>query len=106
MPSQSFSLTSRYRATPVAQLTTADGRVIAYLRRRFVPPPERFDLLVEHTVRQGERLDHLAAQYVGDAEQFWQICDANGAVEPEELLEPGRRLRITLPDGIPGPGSA
>ena len=77
------------------------ARSIAYLRRRFVPPPERFALLAEHVVAQGDRLDNIAAQYLGDPEQFWRICDANGAMRPEELTETlGRALRITLPEGI------
>jgi hypothetical protein len=98
-----FSITSRYYNTPTLQLETAAGKTIVYLRRRFVPPPERFALLQEHTVTEGDRMDNLAAQYLGDPEQFWRICDANGAIRPEELTETiGRRLRITLPEGIPG----
>jgi len=98
-----FAITSRYYGIKTAELETADGRRIVYLRRRFVPPPERFDLLLEHTVTEGERLDNITAQYLGDPEQFWRICDANGAIRPDELTEPiGRRLRITLPEGIPG----
>ena len=98
-----FPFTSRYYGIQTAELETAEGKRVAYLRRRFVPPPERFDLLLEHTVSEGDRLDNLAAQYLGDPEQFWRVCDANGAVRPEELTETvGRRLRITLPEGIPG----
>lgn len=98
-----FQPTSRYHGIETVTLTTADGTISAYLRRRFVPPPERFTLLQEHVVTQGERLDTIAAQYLGDPEQFWRICDANGAMRPEELTEVvGRRLRITLPEGIPG----
>jgi hypothetical protein len=98
-----FAFTSRYYNIPVAELETAEGKKVVYLRRRFVPPPERFDLLLEHTVSEGDRLDNIAAQYLGDPEQFWRICDANGAVRPEELTEEvGRRLRITLPEGVPG----
>jgi hypothetical protein len=42
-----------------------------------------------------------------DAEQFWRIADANAALHPNELTaQPGRRLRITLPEGIPGPSNA
>ena len=98
----SFPLTSRYAGLETASLETADGRAIVYLRRRFVPPPERFALLTEHTVSGGERLDTIAAQYLGDPEQYWRICDANNAIRPTDLLEPGRPLRITLPEGIPG----
>ena len=98
-----FPVTSRYHGIDTAKLETADGRTIIYLRRRFIPPPERFALLQEHTVIQGDRLDNITAKYLGDPEQFWRICDANAAMRPEELTEsPGRKLRITLPEGIPG----
>jgi hypothetical protein len=34
---------------------------------------------------------------------LWRICDANDAMRPDELMETiGRRLRITLPEGIAG----
>ncbi|HHS83783.1 MAG TPA: LysM domain-containing protein [Gammaproteobacteria bacterium] len=80
-----------------------DGTAVVYLARRFVPPMENFELLQEHLVTEGERLDNIAAHYLGDPEQFWQICDANGAMRPDELTETiGRRLRITLPEGVPG----
>jgi hypothetical protein len=79
------------------------GRPVAYLLRRFVPPPERFQLLQQHTVMQGERLDNIAAQYLGDPTLFWRLCDANGAMRPAELVETvARKLRITMPDGITG----
>lgn len=98
-----FSLTSRYYGIETTTLETATGKIIAYARRRFVPSPERFALLREHIVKQGERMDNIAHEHLGDAEQFWRVCDANGAMRPEELTEtPGRRLRITLPEGIPG----
>ncbi|MEA3335579.1 MAG: LysM domain-containing protein [Chloroflexota bacterium] len=103
MDSTAFPPTSRYHGIEVATMETSDGRTIAYVRRRFVPPPERFALLQEHTVQEGDRLDKLAAQYIGDPEQFWRLCDANGATRPDELTEEnGRKLRITLPEGIPG----
>ena len=97
-----FPATSRYHLLETATLETASGRVLIYLRRRFVPLPERFALLQEHTVAQGERLDHITAHYLGDPEQFWRLCDANGALRPAELETIGRRLRITLPEGVPG----
>lgn len=98
-----FSINSRYYGTPTATLETQDGQKIVYLRRRFVPPPENFALLLEHAVSASERVDNLTAQYLGDPEQFWRLSDANGVVRPEELVETvGRRIRITLPEGIPG----
>jgi hypothetical protein len=98
-----FPANSRYNKTPLASLKTPDGTEVAYLKRRFVPQPENFALLQLHTVTEGERLDHIAAKYLADTEQFWRLCDANGAVRPNELLEPlGRSIRITLPENIPG----
>lgn len=102
-----YPINSRYHGLDTATRQAPDGRTIAYLKRRFVPQPERFALLQEHTVIQGDRLDNVAARYFGDAEQFWRIGDANRAIRPEELTErPGRRLRITLPEGIPGTTNA
>ncbi len=107
MTSNPFPATSRYYSIPTGQLKASDGRTIVYLRRRFVPPAGRFDLLVEHTVTQGDRLDNIAAQYLGDPEQFWRICDANNAMQPEDLTQTiGRNLRITLPEGVPGQRNA
>ena len=98
-----FPPSSRYHGIETATLEEPDGRTIVYLRRRFVPPPERFALLQEHVVTEGDRLDNITARYIGEPEQFWRVCDANRALRPEELTEAiGRRLRITLPDGIPG----
>ncbi len=96
-----FPPASRYYQTATAQYTTPDGRVIVYLQRRFVPSADNFTTLAEHTVTQGERLDNIAAQALGDPEQFWRICDANNAMRPDDLTAtPGRILRITLPEGI------
>ena len=98
-----FSALSRYAGLEQAQLTMPDGRIVTYVRRRFVPDPARFVLLQTHEVRQGDRLDNVSAAYLGDPEQFWRIADANRAMQPERLLDhAGDALRITLPEGIPG----
>jgi hypothetical protein len=84
-----------------------DGTTIAFPQRRVVPPPENFAVLSEHVVAAGDRIDNLAAQLLGDALQYWRICDANRAISPAELTDTaGRRLRITLPEGIPGASDA
>lgn len=102
-----FPANSRYAVTETATLVTVEGRTIAHLRRRFVPAPDRFALLQEHTVVRGDRLDNLAARYLGDPEMFWLLCDANAAMRPEDLTEDvGGTLRITLPEGVPGAGNA
>lgn len=102
-----FPQTSRYFSTETTTIEARDGKTYAYLRRRFLPQPERFTVLQEHTVVEGDRLDNLAARYLGDPLQFWRVCDANRAMRPDGLTEEvGRRLRITLPEGIPGTPNA
>lgn len=102
-----FPPTSRYHGIETKTLEKADGEKVIYLKRRFVPQPERFELLQEHVVTEGERLDNITAHYLSDPEQFWQICDANRAMRADELTEKiGRRLLITLPEGIPGVSDA
>ena len=49
-----------------------------------------------HQVSDGERVDHLAVRYYGDPLKFWLICDANDAIFPDELMVPGRVLRIPV----------
>lgn len=97
-----FPPTSRYHGLAMLIKEDADGKKIGYLQRRFVPHPERFDVLQEHVVTQSERLDNITAHYLIDPELFWRLCDANRALHPRELEELGRRLLITLPEGIPG----
>lgn len=102
-----FPPNSRYHGIPIATWRRPDGTEVAHLQRRVVPAPSRFAVLREHTVTEGERLDYLASHYIGDPELYWRICDANSALRPDELTERvGRRLRITLPEGIPGPVNA
>jgi hypothetical protein len=103
MTTFNFPPTSRYFGIDLATLETVNGDKIVYLRRRFIPSPERFSLLQEHIVSEGERPDLVTAHYMGDAEAFWRIADANAVMRPEELTEAvGKRIRITLPEGIPG----
>jgi hypothetical protein len=98
-----FTATSRYFGLDTQTLTTPAGVTAVYLKRRFLPSPARMQLIQEHAVTQGERLDNIAATFLGDPELFWRIADANGAMRPEELVaQVGRRLRITLPQGITG----
>lgn len=52
---------------------------------------------------QGDRLDLIAAKYLGDPLMAWLICDANGAIRPDDLVAtPGAALAITTPQGVPG----
>ena len=93
-----FEHTSRYNPIENAIYEAADGRRITYKPRRFLPQGEATPLLAEVTVGVGDRLDLVAVRTLGDAEQFWQVCDANNAMNPFDLtVEVGRTLRIPLP---------
>ncbi|MGC2696887.1 MAG: LysM domain-containing protein [Candidatus Angelobacter sp.] len=118
-----FASNSRYLGIPTATFVAADGSTIAYVRRRFIPQPGQLAQLQQYSVVQGDRLDVLAAKFLGDPQLFWRICDANGAMRPEDLIflpqqltssqdtalavqQPayavGKVLRICLPANIPG----
>jgi hypothetical protein len=104
VPTTSFPPTSRYADVGVSAHDPGDGTPpVPFLRRRFCPRPDRFALLYEVRVVQGDRRDLLGARHVGDAELWWRLADANGIVDPRALAEPvGRRVRVTLPEGVPG----
>jgi hypothetical protein len=95
--------TSRYYRIGTNTLIVAGREPIAYFRRRLLPDPENFALLQQYVVVQGDRLDNVTASFLGDAQQFWRLCDANRVMVPEELEVVGRTIDITLPEGIPGP---
>lgn len=104
----SVAPTSRYFRITVATWVDAQGQSHAYLTRRILPASSRFAVVQEYTVAAGDRIDNLGSRFIGDPEQFWKLCDANDAMEPEELVAiVGRTLRITLPEGIPAaPGTS
>jgi hypothetical protein len=98
-----FEPTSRYAGMKTATVSVPDGsggaREVTYVLRRFLPPPGAATALARHTVVQGDRLDTIAARYLGDPLQFWRICDAEGAMDPFELTsEPGRTLVVPVPE--------
>lgn len=93
-----FDESSRYYYLQDAVYETADGKRIAYKRRRFLPQGERIPALAEIEVAIGDRLDGITARTLGDPLQFWQVADANNALNPFDLTdELGRVLRIPLP---------
>jgi hypothetical protein len=109
VPTVTFPANSRYYASKTLTHVTPAGETVAYLARRIVPQPgpPNFATVALHTVRQGDRLDLIAAKYLGDPLMFWLLCDANGAIDPRELVaDPGSVLSITTPLGVPGAPNA
>jgi nucleoid-associated protein YgaU len=109
VPTVTFPADSRYYGASTLSYMSPTGETIAYLARRIVPQPgaPNFATVAQHTVRQGDRLDLIAAKYLGDPLIFWLICDANGAIDPYDLVAtPGKVLNITTPQGVPGAPNA
>jgi nucleoid-associated protein YgaU len=109
VPTVTFPTDSRYYGTGTLTYVTPAGETITYLARRIVPQPgaPNFATIASHSVRQGDRLDLIAAKYLGDPLIFWLICDANGAIGPADLVATiGRVLSITTPQGVPGAPNA
>lgn len=109
VPAVSFPTDSRYYGSSTLTYTTPNGQTLTYLARRFVPQAgaPNFATVAQHTVKQGDRLDLIAAKYLGDPLIYWLICDANGAIRPNDLVAmPGTVLQITMPQGVPGAPSA
>lgn len=107
LDSTTFEPTSRYYGKQLTSSVTVDGETIIHTTRRFVPPADNFSLLQFHFVESGDRLDNIAHRYLGDAEQYWKLCDANSVDKPDELVEEvGTAVRITLPEGTPGGNDA
>ncbi len=98
-----FDPRSRYAGLKTGTLTIEerDGtrRAITYVRRRF-RPTRRDDVgvqLVDHTVAPGERIDLIAARYLGDPRLFWQIADANDPLDPGALAaRAGATVRVAV----------
>jgi hypothetical protein len=97
-----FDPGSRYTTVPTQTIevkdATGEQRMVRYKLRRQLPARNTMPTLVEHLVRQDERLDNITARYLADPTQFWQVCDANVVLQPEELTEEsGRMIKVPLP---------
>ena len=86
-----FAKGSRYENARTVTATKLDGTMVAVTR---IPLPGSPPLIGFHRRQEGNRLDLIAARYLGDATAFWQLCDANGSVVPDAL---GARNLIGIP---------
>lgn len=86
-----FDEKSRYAKT--AQYTVVDqrGRAVTVVA---VPPALADPVLGIHRLKQGQRIDHLAAKYLANPAGFWRIAEANAVMLPDALAE---QTEITIP---------
>ncbi len=93
-----FDSSSRYYHLETAKYKGSDGSLVSYKKRRFLTQTEKIETQQEVVVTEGQRLDLIAFQMYGDAEQFWQVCDANNAMNPFDLTKNvGTKLKIASP---------
>lgn len=82
---------SRYENVKEATYEDEQGRLYTYKKIRFIKDTPAF---FEHTVTQGERLDHISYKYHKDPTKYWLICDANNVMDPQDLEVSGKRVLI------------
>lgn len=100
-----FPPDSRYHGRPLQRMTLTDGREIAHVGRRFLPPLDAYELIAMHEVQGGDRADLIAAQYFGDPEQGWRLAEANAIRDPRAVLtEAGSRIAIAAASTLSGGG--
>ncbi|MEM1177003.1 MAG: hypothetical protein AAGM22_01565 [Acidobacteriota bacterium] len=98
-----FSKSSRYAPIPDLEIRDDVGRIVRYKARRFLPQAGRIPAKGGAVVRQGDRLDLIAARTLGQSQFFWRIADANDAMDPFQLTaRSNRTLRVPVPQ-IEGP---
>lgn len=103
LSTSTFPENSRYHGVDIATLERPGEEPVVFVKRRVVPQPERYSVIREHVVVEGDRVDNLAAQYLGDPELYWRLCDANAVMHPDELTDTvGDKVIVTLPEGVPG----
>jgi hypothetical protein len=97
-----YKQSSRYYGAPILTTTGPDGQPVAYVDRRIVPQPDVYTSLQDYVIAEGDRLDNLAAKFLGDPLLFWTICDANGLTDPDELTaQVGRTIQIPVASAVP-----
>jgi hypothetical protein len=79
-----FDPKSRYANIPQYPVTDHRGRTVMVVE---TPPDPNEALLGIHVLRQGQRLDHLAFEYLNDPAGYWRIAERNEAMLPEQLTE-------------------
>ncbi len=85
-----FDPKSRYVKAETYVVTDTRGRSVTLVAP---PPPPDQVLLGIHLLKQGERLDLLAAKYLNDPAGYWRIAEQNNVVIAEALTE-AREIEI------------
>lgn len=82
---------SRYGTASIQTIQTATGV------RQTIVTPEPVERVIDYTnylVRDGDRIDQIAARFIGMAKLWWLIADANPEIHDWFWLQRGTLLRI------------
>lgn len=60
--------------------------------RRTFPPPIANTVL--YTWKESDRMDRIAAQFLGRSQDWWKIMDVNPLVQDPHDVQPGEQIRI------------
>ncbi len=91
-----FSKISRYRKLDDIVAKDHNGRELEFKSIRII---DNVEGMIEHTIEDSDRLDHLGYKYYKQSRHWWRICDANPDYQsPFELLgkTPLQICRIAL----------
>ncbi len=77
-----FSPGSRYAKMATYTAKRSDGTEVTAV---YLPLPSDTPPIGYHRKLVGQRLDHIANFYLGDATAFWKLCDVNGTMIPDAL---------------------
>jgi hypothetical protein len=104
IPVTPFGPSSRYANVPIGRYQTSPSDPgVAYVLRRFAPQLRDIPIATTHLVQAGDRVDVLAAHYLGEVELHWRIADANPSGDMLLVTAtPGERIAIPLPPGTAG----
>jgi hypothetical protein len=95
---------SRYADVGVTSVQVLRNGVpveIRFVNRRFIPPPAASLSIITYSVKQGDRVDNIAARFLGDPTQFWRLADVNVVLRPSELTDTlGNKIEIALLLGV------
>ncbi len=80
-----YDKSSRYiKYSKLATAIDRRGRTVSFVTPAELPPQAE---LGKHRLRQGQRLDHLAAHYLSEPTMFWRIAELNDAMSAESALD-------------------
>ena len=79
-----FTEKSRYKDVIQYQVKDHRGRTVKVVAS---PPSPNQSILGYHLLKQGQHVDHLAAQYCNDQAGSWRIAEANDVMLTESLSE-------------------